>query len=227
MHNSDDYERIAKAIKYIETNFRAQPNLDQIAESIHLSKYHFDRLFKRWAGISPIQFLQYITLDYTKQKLTESRSILDTSYDAGLSGPGRLHDLFVTFEAMTTGEYKSRGEGLKITYGTGPSPFGDCMIATTKRGICHLGFPEKSYRPHYRKQLHDNWPGAEFIEDNNRVTFPTYICYSMLIVTCSNSPSNKRYAAKSPSTDEKINQKASPHNFIPLRSSNEGSAGAG
>ena len=104
--HSDDYRRIEKAIQFIEANFQSQPTLAQIAESVFLSKYHFDRLFKRWAGISPIQFMQFMTLDYSKQKLAESRSLLDISFDAGLSGPGRLHDLFVTFEGMTPGDRK-------------------------------------------------------------------------------------------------------------------------
>lgn len=106
---SDDYHRIEKAIHYIETHFKSQPTLKQMAESIHLSKYHFDRLFKRWAGISPIQFLQFTTLDYTKGRLAESKSLFDTALDAGLSGPSRLHDLFVTFEAMTPGDFKKGG----------------------------------------------------------------------------------------------------------------------
>ncbi|MCP3953859.1 MAG: helix-turn-helix transcriptional regulator, partial [Desulfobacterales bacterium] len=96
-NQSDNYRRIEKAIQFIEVNFRTRPSLDQIAASVHLSRHHFDRLFKRWAGVSPIQFMQFLTLDYTKQKLTESRSLLDTALDAGFSGPGRLHDLFVTF----------------------------------------------------------------------------------------------------------------------------------
>ena len=99
---SEDFQRIEKAIQYIEANFRSQPTLDQMAQSVHLSKYHFDRLFKRWAGISPMQFMQFMTLEYTKQRLIESKTILETSFDAGLSGPGRLHDLFVTF----SGEYQ-------------------------------------------------------------------------------------------------------------------------
>jgi AraC family transcriptional regulator, regulatory protein of adaptative response / methylated-DNA-[protein]-cysteine methyltransferase len=111
---SDDYKRIEKAIQFIENNFKSQPTLERIAESVHLSKYHFDRIFKRWAGISPIQFLQFITLDFTKQKLTESKSLLETSLEAGLSGPSRLHDLFVSFEAMTPGEFKKQGARLNI-----------------------------------------------------------------------------------------------------------------
>jgi AraC family transcriptional regulator of adaptative response/methylated-DNA-[protein]-cysteine methyltransferase len=137
---SEDFRRIEKAIQFIEVHFKSQPTLDQIAKSVHLSKYHFDRLFKRWAGISPIQFLQYMTLDYTKLKLAESKSLLETSLEAGLSGPSRLHDLFVTFEAMAPGDFKKKGAGLKIGYGFCATPFGECLLATTRRGICYLGF---------------------------------------------------------------------------------------
>ncbi len=168
--DSEDYQRIEKAIQFIENNFRYQPNLDEIAESVHLSKYHFNRIFKRWAGISPIQFLQFMTLDYTKKKLSESGSILESALDAGLSGPGRLHDLFVTFEAMTPGEFKKKAVGIKISYGFSYSPFGDCLIATTERGICHLGFVEEGKRPEAFNQLFKTWPGATFTESAESVS---------------------------------------------------------
>ncbi len=166
---SDDYRRITKAIQFIEDHFQSQPTLDQIAASVHLSRYHFDRLFKRWAGISPKQFLQFLTLEYTKRQLAEANSLLDTSLEAGLSGPSRLHDLFVTFEAMTPGEFKKRGRGLGITYGFGPSPFGECLLATTPRGICHLGFVEAERRPEAREVLFQMWPQASFNEDPARI----------------------------------------------------------
>ena len=170
---SDDYQRIEKAIQFIETNFKSQPTLDQIAESVYLSKYHFDRLFKRWAGISPIQFMQFMTLDYTKQRLAESKSLLDTSLDAGLSGPSRLHDLFVTFEAMTPGEFKKQGAGLKISYGFSDSPFGDCLLAITERGICHFGFVKGDKRSEALNQLFKTWPGAVFTESLKPVSSVT------------------------------------------------------
>ena len=162
---TEDFLRIEKAIQFIEANFKSQPTLDQIAASVHLSKYHFDRLFKRWAGISPIQFMQFMTLDYTKQRLAESQSILETAFDAGLSGPGRLHDLFVTFEAMTPGDFKKQGAGLDISYGFCESPFGECLLAKTKRGICYLGFAEAEKRTKILDQLFQTWPGSEFRED--------------------------------------------------------------
>jgi len=166
---SDDFQKIEKAIQFIETNFKSHPTLDQIAESIHLSKYHFDRLFKRWAGVSPIQFLQFLTLEHTKEILAESKSLLDTSMEAGLSGTGRLHDLFVTFEAMTPGDFKKQGKGLTITYGFNKSPFGECLLAITKRGICYFGFADKGDRPEVLNQLFKTWPGSIFKEDSQRV----------------------------------------------------------
>jgi AraC family transcriptional regulator of adaptative response/methylated-DNA-[protein]-cysteine methyltransferase len=166
---SEDFKRIEKAIRFIEVNFKSQPTLDQIAASVNFSKYHFDRLFKRWAGISPVQFLQFLTLNYTKQKLAESKSLLETSLDAGLSGPSRLHDLFVTFEAMTPGDFKRQGTGLKISYGFCNSPFGECLLAMTERGICHLGFVERDERSETLNQLFQAWPGSEFTENQDSI----------------------------------------------------------
>lgn len=160
-----DYLRIEKAIQFLEKNIQSQPDLDQIAESVNLSRYHFSRLFKQWAGISPIQFLQTLTLEYTKKKLAESKSLLDASLDAGLSGPGRLHDLFVTLDAMTPGEFKRMGSGLKITYGFGGSLFGECLLAMTQRGICFLGFVDGEDRHNSFSQLEETWPGSDFVHD--------------------------------------------------------------
>lgn len=162
---SEDFQRIEKAIQFIEENFKSQPTLDQMARRVHLSKYHFDRLFKRWAGISPIQFMHFMTLDYTKKRLVESKSLLETALDAGLSGTSRLHDLFVTFEAMTPGDFKKRGSGLQISFGVCDSPFGKCLLATTQRGICYLGFVDSGRRSEMLDQLFDTWPGSEFIEN--------------------------------------------------------------
>ena len=167
---SGDFQRIEKAIQFIEANFKSQPTLDQMAKSVHLSKYHFQRLFKRWAGISPIQFMQFITLDYTKERLIESKNLLETALDAGLSGPSRLHDLFITFDAMTPGDFKKQGSGLQISYGVCDSPLGECLLATTQRGICFLGFVASGERSETLGQLFDTWPGSEFIEN------PTAVC---------------------------------------------------
>ncbi|HSO18213.1 MAG TPA: helix-turn-helix domain-containing protein, partial [Desulfosarcina sp.] len=162
---SDDYRRIAKAIGYIESRFEGRPNLDEIAAHVNLSRFHFDRLFKRWAGISPMRFLHFLTLDHTKRQLAQSKSLLDASLESGLSGPGRLHDLFVTFDAMTPGAFKRRGAGLTIRYASHPSPFGNCLIALTERGICHLGFMELCGRPEAAAQLAQLWPEAVLVED--------------------------------------------------------------
>lgn len=166
---SEDYKRVEKAIQFIEANFQSQPTLEQIADSVYLSKYHFDRIFKRWAGISPMQFLQFLTLDYAKQKLLEPQSLLHTSLEAGLSGPSRLHDLFVTFEAMTPGQFKQQGAGLNISCGLHDTPFGTCLAALTERGICHLGFVEEDKKAKAISQLRETWPGAEFNESPETV----------------------------------------------------------
>ncbi len=176
---SDDYQRIEKAIQFLENNYQSQPTLDQIAGSVNLSKFHFDRLFKRWAGISPIQFMQYLTLNYTKRRLSNHQSLLDVSLDAGLSGPGRLHDLFVTFEAMTPGQFKQMGAGLQISYGFNPSPFGECLLAMTERGICHLGFVVGGDRSAALDQLRLAWPAARFSENSSVVYSVVHRIFSM------------------------------------------------
>lgn len=160
-----------QAIQFVASHFREQPSLEDIADSIHLSKYHFHRLFKRWAGTSPTRFMQFLTLEHAKAKLSRAGSVLDAALDSGLSGPGRLHDLFVTFEAMTPGEYKRMGTGLKIDYGTHPSPFGPCLLAVTERGICHLGFFDSGRGAQSIARLQDQWPGALWSE-NPRITGP-------------------------------------------------------
>ncbi len=157
--SAEDYQRIANAITFIEKNFRRQPSLDEIAASVYLSEHHFQRLFSRWVGISPKRFLQFLTKEYAKKLLAHSPNLLDVTFASGLSSPGRLHELFVTCEAMTPGEYKSEGEGLVISYGFHPTPFGECLLALTQRGICALQFVKKS-----RKQnlawLKKKWPRA-------------------------------------------------------------------
>jgi AraC family transcriptional regulator, regulatory protein of adaptative response / methylated-DNA-[protein]-cysteine methyltransferase len=162
---SSDYERIERAILYLEQNFRNQPSLEEVAQSVHLSKYHFQRLFKRWAGISPKQFLQFLTIEYAKKMLAESSTILDTTLEAGLSSPSRLHDLFITFEAITPGEFKDKGAGLKIVYGFHETPFGRCLLATTPRGICSLVFVAEGQEEQALAELKQGWPNSEFGEE--------------------------------------------------------------
>jgi AraC family transcriptional regulator of adaptative response/methylated-DNA-[protein]-cysteine methyltransferase len=165
---SSDYQRVEEAIHYLEANFRQRPNLDEVASSVHLSKYHFQRLFKRWAGISPTQFLHFLSVEYAKERLQESTSVLDAALDAGLSGPGRLHDLFVTFEAITPGEYKRGGAGLDIAYGFHDTPFGQCLLATTERGICALYFVPDDDRAAALELLANAWPQARLAEDRDQ-----------------------------------------------------------
>src|SRR5271169_4529985 len=131
-----DYRRVERALRFLNANYLQRPNLDEIAAHIHLSPFHFERLFQRWAGTSPKRFLQHLTKEHAKTLLQDSGSLLDTAYESGLSGTGRLHDLFVSCEAVTPGEYKRRGEGVTIHYGFHPTPFGECLLAKTDRGIC-------------------------------------------------------------------------------------------
>ena len=159
-----DYQRVEQALQFLEDNFRQHPDLSAIAASVNLSPYHFQRLFKRWVGISPTQFMHYLTIEYAKEWLDESRSVLEATYAAGLSGPSRLHDLFVTWEAMTPGEYKQQAAGLKIRYGVHNSPFGRCLLATTPRGICSLAFDA----PDMLDDLNSRWPQATLVEDRAR-----------------------------------------------------------
>lgn len=162
---SEDYMRIEVAIRFLEQNFRQQPDLKTVADQIGLSEYHFQRLFSRWAGISPKRFLQFLTLEYAKNLLADSQSVLDATYEAGLSSSGRLHDLFITYEAMTPGDYKKAGTGLTIKYGFHPSPFGECLLAVTGRGICGLSFIQDGNRAQALAELKANWPKASFCED--------------------------------------------------------------
>ena len=135
-----DFERIEKAIRYIQENFKSQPELDEVASHIYLSPFHFQKLFKEWAGVSPKKFLQFISIKHAKKMLQDNHTIADATYETGLSGTGRLHDLFISIEGMTPGEYKNGGEHLQLHYSFAETPFGDIMIASTPKGICHISF---------------------------------------------------------------------------------------
>jgi AraC family transcriptional regulator, regulatory protein of adaptative response / methylated-DNA-[protein]-cysteine methyltransferase len=167
---SEDYLRIEQAILYLENHYKDQPSLEDVAASIGLSEFHFQRLFTRWAGVSPKRFLQFLTKESAKELLERSENLLDATYQVGLSSLGRLHDLFVTTEAVTPGEYKSRGAGLTIRYGIHPTPFGKCLIGVTERGICHLGFVQTSEGDAIDALVSD-WQEAKMIEDH-RSTAP-------------------------------------------------------
>ena len=155
-----DYARIEKAIDGLHSRFLEQPDLAAVARAAHLSEYHFQRLFTRWAGISPKRFLQFLTVEFAKRQLADSKALFDVALDSGLSGPGRLHDLFVAVEAVTPGEFKTRGAGLHIAYGFHPSPFGTCLLGVTQRGICWLSFTNETGEREAVRELELQWSGA-------------------------------------------------------------------
>jgi AraC family transcriptional regulator of adaptative response/methylated-DNA-[protein]-cysteine methyltransferase len=156
----NDYERIARVIRYLDQHHADQPDLATLAKQAGLSPSHFHRLFSAWAGVTPKDFLQCLTLARLKQSLKNSKSILDSSLDAGLSGPGRAHDLCINLEAASPGEIKSGGEGWTLIAGFGKTPFGKSLIAESPRGICHLAFLEPGDEEAAWAELHENWPNA-------------------------------------------------------------------
>jgi len=164
---SADYARVEQTIRYIETNAHRQPDLKELAAHVGLSEYHFQRLFTRWAGISPKRFLQFLTREHAKALLARSANLLEATYASGLSGPGRLHDLFVQTEAVTPGEYKSKGAGVEIAYAFHPSPFGECLLALTSRGICFLAFVDNTHSSAL-EELIRSWPNARLNESPSR-----------------------------------------------------------
>ncbi|WP_299439950.1 methylated-DNA--[protein]-cysteine S-methyltransferase [uncultured Aquimarina sp.] len=163
MENNYHFEIVQQAIQYITNNYQRQPNLDEIAESVHLSKFHFQRIFQEWAGVSPKQFLQFITTQHAKKSLSEGRSTLETAYNVGLSGNGRLHDLFIKLEACTPGEFQKRGKGILIRYDVISSPFGNVLIAETTIGICKLAFIEETSNP--LVTLQSEYPEANLVQE--------------------------------------------------------------
>lgn len=156
-----NYERIANAITYIKEHYKNQPSLDEVAEKVNLSPYHFQRLFKEWAGVSPKKFLQFISVENAKKILDgQNASLFDTTMEIGLSGTGRLHDLFVNIEGMTPGEYKNGGEQLIINYSYAQSPFGMVMVASTEKGLCHVVFIEDEEKAFHG--LKNRFPNAKY-----------------------------------------------------------------
>jgi len=165
-----NYQRIQKAIYYLNQNQEVQPSLSDIAQYVGVSDFHLQRIFSDWAGVSPKQFLQYLTKEKAKEKL-RNHSVMDAALSCGLSGSSRLHDLMISYECVTPGEYKSWGKGLLIHYGVHRSPFGFCFIATTKRGICKLAFFDEESEQHpFMKELIDEWPNA-VIQENEADTY--------------------------------------------------------
>jgi len=166
--DSRDFARIARAIGYIESRFREQPKLADIASHAGLSEFHFNRLFRRWAGVTPKQYLAFVTGNAAKGALLTQPSVLDAAYSVGLSGPGRLHDLIVTLDAMTPGELKLQGRGTVIRYGFSDTPFGKALLATTTRGVCHLSFVEVGKEKSAVRDLQEQWPDATLEQDDPR-----------------------------------------------------------
>ena len=160
-----DYERIRRIVAFISERWREQPSLEDIAAHVGLSTTHVHHLFRRWCGLSPKAFLQAITLDNAKALLADSASVLDTTYELGLSGPARLHDLFVTHEAMTPGDYKAGGAGLTLRVGYHPSPFGEAILVATERGLAGLGFVDGGDRAAALADMQRRWPKAAYVED--------------------------------------------------------------
>jgi AraC family transcriptional regulator of adaptative response/methylated-DNA-[protein]-cysteine methyltransferase len=161
-----DFDRIAAAIVFIADHAREQPSLEQVAAAARLSPYHFARLFRRWAGISPKQYLQRLSINAAGQSLADSASVLEAALDAGLSGPGRLHDLFVVIDAVTPGEFKARGAGVEFVHGMAASPFGTARIASSSRGISFLGFADETGDVAGWGGFQRSWPRASWREDH-------------------------------------------------------------
>ncbi len=157
-----DYKRIAESIEFLKQNFKEQPSLEEAAEHVHLSSFHFQRMFQNWAGVTPKQFLQYLSIEHAKEMLKNTGATLfDTAFETGLSGTGRLHDLFIKIEGMTPGEYKNGGELLDINYSFAESPFGNIIVASTNKGICYMAFTEESLDAAF-DELRKNFPNATY-----------------------------------------------------------------
>ena len=156
-----NFYRIAEAIEYLTQNFRKQPSLDDVAEKIHVSPFHFQRMFSEWAGVSPKKFLQFLTIDHAKTILKEKGTTLfDAAFETGLSGTGRLHDLFINIEGMTPGEYKNGGENLSINFSFAESPFGNILVASTPKGICYMAFTDDEQQAIF--ELQQRFPNASY-----------------------------------------------------------------
>jgi AraC family transcriptional regulator of adaptative response/methylated-DNA-[protein]-cysteine methyltransferase len=160
-----DYDTVKRTLAFISEHWRDQPSLETISEEVGLSPFHLQRVFTRWAGISPKAFLQALTLDHAKSLLRDSASVLDATYESGLSSPGRLHDLFVTHEGMPPGAYKSKGNGLKISYGFHECPFGRALVMITDMGLCGLGFADAGEESRALADMKSRWPAATYSEE--------------------------------------------------------------
>jgi AraC family transcriptional regulator of adaptative response/methylated-DNA-[protein]-cysteine methyltransferase len=160
-----DYEVVRRAIRHISANWQAQPSVEEIATAASVGVTDLHHIFRRWAGLTPKDFLAALTLDHARKLLRESASVLDAAYEVGLSGPGRLHDLFVTHEAMSPGEWKAGGEGLAMSYGFHPSPFGMALVMVTPRGLAGLAFADRGEEQAALTDMQRRWPRARYVED--------------------------------------------------------------
>src|SRR5256886_11261347 len=167
-HAAADYAVVRRAIAFLSEHWRAQPEIDAVAAAAGVSASDLHRLFRRWAGITPKAFLQALTLDHARRLLRDSASVLDTTFEVGLSGPGRLHDLFVTHEAMSPGEWKSGGSGLTMAYGFHPSPFGTALVMTTQRRPAGLAFADPGEEQATLAAIKARWPMAKIVDDRSR-----------------------------------------------------------
>lgn len=160
-----NYQRIEKAILFLEKNFLSQPSLEQVAEEASVSPFHFQRLFSEWAGISPKRFLQFLTVDFLKDKLRQSKSLIEVADEAGLSSQSRVYDLFTTLEAVTPQEYKVKGSGITIQYSLQPTPFGQALVGVTERGVCWLSFISTDEDPRSQiEEMKNHWHNSVFRE---------------------------------------------------------------
>lgn len=157
---ASDYARVERALRYIESRVREQPTLQEVAAEVGLSEFHFQRLFQRWAGVSPKRFLQFLTLQEAKRLLAESRSVLEVSFDVGLSGPSRLHDLFMSLERITPGEYRSSAPNLTLWWGVEDTPLGPALFGAMERGLCAVSFLVDGDERRAARELTERWPGA-------------------------------------------------------------------
>ena len=190
------YDQVARAIDYLYEHFREQPSLDEVAAQVNMSAFHFQRVFTEWAGISPKRFLQYLTTDYLKNKLGNFNNLLDAADDAGLSGQSRVYDLFVTLEAVTPQEYKEKGSGIGIDYGFHQTPFGECIIGVTDRGVCHLSFLADGNRNEAVAGLEMAWENAQLRQNDGLTEKTASIIFD-----------------KQPSADQKLNILVKGTNF--------------
>ena len=178
MESQKHYRMIADALQWLVENQQRQPGLEELAQHVGLSGPYLQRLFQQWAGVSPKQFLKYLTKAQAIERLKQGQSVLDSALSSGLSGPGRLHDLMITTVAITPGEAKRKGRGVDIKYGYGLTPFGEALLAWTERGICFLGFCDEKNRQHSWTQFNQQWPDANLTEDNAQASEQLLVIFS-------------------------------------------------